>query len=411
MNEPVTSLYVHVPFCARKCSYCAFYSEAGAAGLMDRYVRALVCELERVAPDLRPRTIFFGGGTPTLLAMRHWEEIFRALERLGLRGAEEFTVEANPATVSMEKARLLRAGGVTRISLGVQTLDPVLLERLGRIHTPEQVFRSYDLLRRAGFENVNLDLMFGIPGQSLASWETTLREVLAMGSEHLSCYEVIYEEDTPLFAQLQAGAFEVDEDRVCAQYDRLLERTAEAGLVQYEVANFARERRPKDGGGDLYAGEFPGYACRHNINYWRGGDFYGVGPSAVSYVRGVRTRNLGQTLGWCQALEAGRRAVSFREALPPLARAGEIAAFGLRVVTGWPYEEFRRRTGFDLRREWAAELEELEHRQWGVREPARFRLTRLGLRFADAAAEMMLRPEGELAGAVPAAGPFGAAAP
>ena len=273
MNEPVTSLYVHVPFCARKCSYCAFYSEAAAAGLMDRYVRALVWELERVAADLRPRTIFFGGGTPTLLTLRHWEEIFRALERLGLLGAEEFTVEANPATLSMEKARLLRAGGVTRISLGVQTLDPVLLDQLGRIHTPEQVYRSYEVLRRVGFESVNLDLMFGIPGQSLASWKATLREVLAMDSEHLSCYEVIYEEDTPLFAQLQAGAFEIDEDLVCAQYDWLLERTAEAGLVQYEVANFARERRLGEGRSEFSAGEFPAYACRHNINYWRGGDF------------------------------------------------------------------------------------------------------------------------------------------
>lgn len=398
MQEPVTSLYVHVPFCARKCSYCAFYSEASEGGLMDRYVRALVRELERVASDLRPRTIFFGGGTPTLLSLRHWEEIFRVMDRLGWLPVAEFTVEANPATLSADKARLLRQGGVNRISLGVQSLDPRLLERLGRIHTPQQVFRTWDTLRRAGFDNLNLDLMFGIPGQTMASWEATLTEALALGSEHLSCYEVIYEEDTPLFAQLRAGAFSVDEDLVCAQYDRLLERAAEAGLFQYEVANFARERRAPEPPPACPEGEFPAFACRHNINYWRAGDFHGLGPSATAYVRGVRTRNVSDTRAWCEAIEEGRSPVVYREALSPLARAGEAAAFGLRVVAGWPYEEFRRRTGFDLRVEWASELAELERRGWGVCEPDRFRLTRVGLRFADAAAEMMLRPDSDAGG-------------
>lgn len=411
MTQKVTSLYVHVPFCARKCSYCAFYSEAADASLMDRYVRTLILELERVAPDLRPHTIFFGGGTPTLLTLRHWEQIFRAMDRLDLLGAAEFTVEANPATLSLDKARLLRAYGVNRISLGVQTLEPDLLDRLGRIHTPEQVFRSYDLLRRAGFENVNLDLMFGIPGQTMAGWEHTLREALALESEHLSCYEVIYEEDTPLFAQLQAGAFAVDEDLICAQYDHLLERAANAGLHQYEVANFARDRRGSPDRRGPFTPEFPAFACRHNINYWRGGDFYGVGPSAVSYVRGVRTRNLAHTPGWCEALEQGRRPLADREALPPLARAGETAAFGLRVVAGWPYAEFRQRTGYDLRREWAADLEELEQRGWGIREPDRFRLTPTGLRFADAAAEMMLRPATQAPAGPSESTPFWAPAP
>lgn len=395
MAEPVSSLYIHVPFCARKCSYCAFYSEASDAGLMDRYVRALVRQLEQVAPELRPRTLFFGGGTPTLLTLRHWEEVFRAMDRLGLLGAAEFTVEANPATVSMEKARLLRDHGVNRISLGVQSLDPHLLELLGRIHTPEQVFRSYDLLRRAGFSSINLDLMFAIPGQTLESWARTLTEVLALQPEHLSCYEVIYEEDTPLFERLQAGEFAVDEDLACAQYDHLLERAAAAGLFRYEIANFARDQQGPGPGADRPAGEFPAFACRHNINYWRGGDFYGLGPSAVSYVRGVRTRQIPHTLGWCEAVETGRSPVVFRETLSPLARAGETAAFGLRVVSGWPYAEFLQRTGYDLRREWAAELEELQRRRWGVCEPDRFRLTALGLRFADAAAEMMLRPDPE----------------
>src|ERR1043166_2069101 len=276
----VGSLYVHVPFCAQKCAYCAFYSEASSGQLINRYVAALLRELERVAPDLRPRTVFFGGGTPSLLNLRQWEAIFRALERLQLLGAPEFTVECNPATVSLDKARLLRAHGVNRISMGVQSLDEALLERLGRIHTRAMVFKSFDILRQAGFENVNLDLMFAIPGQTLAVWRETLAEALALGSEHLSAYEVIYEEDTPLFRQLEAREFDTDEDLACAMYEELLEHAAAAGFHQYEVANFARETRGENGVIECWRqgnrddprsptpprpDSIPALACRHNV--------------------------------------------------------------------------------------------------------------------------------------------------
>src|SRR6267142_2514044 len=241
MADPITSLYVHVPFCAHKCSYCAFFSEASSGELINRYVGALVRELDLVAGDLRPQTIFFGGGTPSLLNLRQWEQILRAMERLGLLGAAEWTVECNPATVSADKAKLLRDYGVNRISMGVQSLNEALLDRLGRIHSREMVFKSFDILRQAGFDNVNLDLMFAIPGQTLEAWRATLREALAMGSEHLSCYEVIYEEDTELYAQLQAGEFAVDEDLACAMYEELVDQSARAGFQQYEIANFARD--------------------------------------------------------------------------------------------------------------------------------------------------------------------------
>src|SRR5437773_5601352 len=238
--QPVASLYIHVPFCARKCEYCAFYSETPSGQLVNRYVAALIREMELVANDLKPRTVFFGGGTPALLNLRQWEQIVKAMERRNLFGAAEWTVECNPATVSLDKARLLRAGGVNRISMGVQSLNEELLVRLGRVHSREMVFKSLAVLRQAGFDNVNIDLMFAIPGQTLEIWRETLTEALALGSEHLSCYEVIYEEDTPLFAQLQAGRFDVDEDLACAMYDQLLELAASRGFHQYEVANFAR---------------------------------------------------------------------------------------------------------------------------------------------------------------------------
>ncbi len=395
---PVASLYVHVPFCARKCAYCAFYSEASEGERINRYVSALVRELEIVAPALKPRTVFFGGGTPSLLNMSQWEHILQAMDRLGLLGAEEWTVECNPATVSLAKARLLRDYGVNRVSLGVQSLDGNLLERLGRIHTRDMVFKSYDLLRQAGFDNLNVDLMFAIPGQTMEAWCGTLAEVLATGTEHLSCYEVIYEEDTALYAQLQAGEFEVDEELACDMYEELLDRASAAGFYQYEVANFARDNtlnsrlhvapERSDGGSTL---NLPSHACQHNLNYWRGGSFFGLGPSATSYVGGVRTKNWSNTDIYCDQLGKGCRAIESQEELPHLARAGETAAFGLRMVSGWRFEEFCQTTGHDLRREWAKELAQLQRCGWGQFSSDRFQLTRTGLRFADAAAELFLR--------------------
>jgi oxygen-independent coproporphyrinogen-3 oxidase len=383
-QPPVASLYLHVPFCARKCEYCAFYSETPSGQLVNRYVAALVQEMQLLAADIRPRTVFFGGGTPSLLNLSQWEQILSAMERLKLLGADEWTVECNPATISLDKARLLRAWGVNRISMGVQSLNEQLLDRLGRVHSREMVFKSFAILRQAGFDNINLDLMFAIPGQTMDIWRETLAEALALGSEHLSCYEVIYEEDTPLYAQLQAGQFSVDEKLACAMYEELLESAATGGFRQYEIANFARH----------HSGtrvEIPDHACQHNVNYWRGGSFYGLGPGATSYVRGVRTRNWANTVLYCEQLEQGRRPVESREQLAPVARAGETAAFGLRMNAGWPFAEFENATGYDLRQEWSVEMDQLALQGWGEIEAERFRLTREGLRFADAAAEQFLR--------------------
>ena len=439
----ITSLYVHVPFCAHKCGYCAFYSEASSGELINRYVSALIREMELVADDLAPRTIFFGGGTPSLLNLRQWEQILQAMERLGLLGATEWTVECNPATVSLDKAKMLRSYGVNRISMGVQSLNEALLDRLGRIHSREMVFKSFDILRQAGFDNLNVDLMFAIPGQTLEVWKGTLAEATALGSEHLSSYEVIYEEDTALYAQLHAGEFDLDEDLACAMYEELASHAARAGFHQYEVANFARNtshkppvtvqagrvvgrasrlsvgrlaleatnagETPAAAGGtpaplpdqlqspqirseaEFGAPFIPSRACQHNVNYWRGGSFYGLGPSATGYVRGARTRNWSNTQLYCEQLEKGRRAIESSEALRPLARAGETAAFGLRMNAGWPFEEFQSVTGHDLRGEWREEMTKLVQQGWGQMGADRFQLTSHGLRFADAAAEMFLR--------------------
>jgi oxygen-independent coproporphyrinogen III oxidase len=401
-QPPVGSLYIHVPFCAQKCGYCAFYSEPAGLKLKSRYVQALLRELELTETELKPQTIYFGGGTPSLLSIGQWEEIVKGLRSRGCGKPVEWTVECNPATISAEKARFLRSAGVNRISLGVQSLDDGLLERLGRIHTRKTVFRTYDLLRKSGFENINLDLMFAIPGQGLGTWRKTLREARAMDTEHLSCYEVTYEEDTRLYAELEAGKISPDEDQACAMYDELLETAAAAGLEQYEIANFARRGTQTSGAHSGLAQQearetqedllrLPGFACRHNVNYWRGGAFVGLGPSATTYVGGVRQKNWPNTQLYCDLIENGRATAQSSEQLSPLGRAGETAAFGLRMTTGWPFEQFRAVTGFELRQEWAADLQELVKRGWASVTDERVSLTPAGLRFADAAAQLLLR--------------------
>jgi len=323
-----------------------------------------------------------------MLNLRQWETILQTMERLNLLGAEEFTVESNPATVSADKSKLLRDFGVNRISMGVQSLDEKLLDRLGRIHSREQVFKSFDILRKAGFENVNLDLMFAIPTQTMEVWRETLNEIIAMQSEHLSSYEVIYEDDTPLFHQLQAGEFSVDEELACAMYEELIARSGAAGFQQYEIANFARDTKA---GPSANWPAIPSLACKHNVNYWRGGWYHGLGPSATGYVRGVRTKNWANTQLYCEQLEKGKRAIESSEELTPLKRAGETAAFGLRMNAGWPFADFQRATNFDLRQEWDSEMNQLAERGWAVRDAETFHLTHQGLRFADTAAEMFLR--------------------
>lgn len=377
---------MHVPFCAQKCEYCAFYSHAPNGEVVNRYIRALIQEIEVVDLGTIPATVFFGGGTPSLLNLLQWEQVLKAMETRGLLGAEEWTVECNPATVSLDKARLLKSYGVNRISMGVQSFDNGLLERLGRIHSRDMVFRSFDILRSAGFDNVNIDLMFAIPGQTMECWQATLAEAAALQCEHLSSYEVIYEEDTPLYAQLQAGQFSVDEDLACAMFEELVAVAAKRGFHQYEIANFGRRTTACEA-------EFPDRACRHNINYWRGGEFLGLGPSATGYRGGARTKNWSNTVLYCERLERGESAVQSTDRLSPFARAGEIAGLGLRMNAGWPFEVFRRVTGFDLRIGWASEMDRLVQEDFARIDSTRFQLTPKGLRFADRAAELFLRSE------------------
>lgn len=379
----VNALYAHIPFCAKKCVYCAFYSAPPSGDIMWRYCRALIKEIEHYRDILKHETIFFGGGTPSLLDFDQWKYILQALEKFGFLPADEFTIECNPATVSLNKVKLWKDYGVNRISIGAQSFDDATLKLLGRIHTKEAIFKTFDLFRSQGFENINIDLMFGIPQQTLESWQNSVKTALSLNCEHLACYELTPEEDTEFLRLLSAGKYKMDEELACAMYDTLVELAESAGVFRYEVSNFARN-------GSTEHPEIPEFACKHNINYWRGGAYCGVGASASGFVNGVRYTNMSDTEKYCALLESGKMPEKSIDKLTPFQRAGEIAAFGLRMTSGWNFEYFRQVTGFDLRVHWKREMDYLIKLNYAVADEKSFRLTPQGLRFADWAGELFL---------------------
>lgn len=319
MCEKIRHLYVHIPFCPKVCPYCNFYKEASDRNKTQPFLEALLREAERWTDSLQPRTIFFGGGTPTALSTGQLEFLLSGLHaRLDLSAVEEWTFEMNPATVSLEKAQRLRELGVNRVSMGVQAWQPHLLQTLGRVHTAAQAERSFAILREAGFARLNLDLIFGIPGQTAEDWRESLERTMALRPEHISAYCLTYEEDTPFFAQLQAGLFEIEEEREAELFQLTQELLTAGGWPPYEISNFAPE----------------GAECRHNLAYWAGEDYLGFGPSAFSTVGAHRWRNVQNTALYTEGTLAGKTPQDFHEALSPEVREREKLAFGLRTRFG-----------------------------------------------------------------------------
>ena len=353
----VEHLYIHVPFCAAKCQYCAFYSEPGHTDKMAAYVAAVLAELQPWTDRLVPRTIFVGGGTPSVLPAPLLQQLFIALPHP--QEHCEWTVECNPATVTPEKLAVFREVGVNRISLGVQALDDGLLQTLGRIHTAAAAVATYRELRAAGFDNLNLDLMFGLPGQTLEQWRATLDRAIELQPEHFSTYCLSLEEDTEFWKLFHAGQLRPDAARELAMYELAIDTLAAAGYRQYEVSNFAK----------------PGRECRHNIAGWEGQDYLGLGPSACSTVGDRRWQNVANLDQYITGVRSQKSVVSFTEALTPALRAAERAAFGMRMTAGVPAEVVRGR--FDRQ---VAKLISAGLAGW---QAGRLCPTRRGILFAD----------------------------
>ena len=331
--EPVRHLYVHIPFCARICPYCAFYKERADSSQTERFCEALLREIETVRGQfpLKIETIFFGGGTPTALTTTQLEFLLGGMrDRLDLSPLVEWTVEANPGSVSERKAALLRRLGVNRLSLGVQSWDDELLKLLGREHNAAQAETSFHILRDAGFSNISVDLMFGLPGQTLAQWEADLARTIALRPEHISTYCLTYEEDTEFFLRHASGEFREDPESDAQFLESAMRMLEGAGFEHYEISNYAR----------------PGFASVHNRGYWAGDDYLGIGPSAFSTVGLKRWQNVCDYRSYSDRIFAGSSAVESTEALTPQMKRTERIALALRTREGilrreldqWPNE-------------------------------------------------------------------------
>ncbi|HEY1792608.1 MAG TPA: radical SAM family heme chaperone HemW [Opitutaceae bacterium] len=318
VGQPL-GLYVHVPFCASTCDFCAFYQVPPTGDSVDGFIKCAAGEAALVAWDRPLSTVFFGGGTPGLLAPRDLERLGAMVHSLpGGRSPPEWTVELAPASVTAPRLAALRSMGVTRVSLGIQSFRPALLEALGRAHTREQAYRAYERIRAADFASVNIDLMFALPGQSQEEWDGDIDEALALGPDHVSAYCLTFEEDTALWIKLAQGRVRLDPDKEADMYERTWDRLGSAGYAQYEVSNFAR----------------PGHACIHNLNTWRMGEWAGLGPSAASQIAGWRGANIASLPQWAENIGLGARMTEDRTALTPQLLAEDAVVFGLRMNEG-----------------------------------------------------------------------------
>jgi putative oxygen-independent coproporphyrinogen III oxidase len=381
-SAPCRALYVHVPFCETKCSYCDFYSLPGGrrGREPEAYLDALDRELAARAPEgFAPETVFVGGGTPTVLSpeeIRRLGAILRA--RCDLSGVREWTVEANPGTLDAARIDALLAAGADRVSVGVQSFDDRVLKSVGRIHDAAQARAAVRDLRAAGVPRVSVDLLFAVPGQGRDTFARDLDEALSLGTGHLSCYALLWEEGTTMLARERRGL--VDREPEDLEREMLLEargRLRQAGLRPYEISNFAR----------------PGQECLHNLVYWRNGPYLGVGVSAASCVGGVRSSNVRDLKAYMERVDRGGDAAAERERLGPRGVLGETVMLGLRLEEGVNFDDLSARTGLDAHALLGPLVDRLASAGLLEADAAGFRLTEEGVPLADAIIGEFLEPE------------------
>lgn len=362
----IEHLYIHIPFCPNICPYCAFYKESAGRERVETFLDALLKDAGSWASRLRPKTIFFGGGTPSALSVPQFEKLLGGLrDRLDLSAVEEWTIEMNPATVAADKAALLREAGINRVSMGVQSWDDAVLKSLGRTHDSDKAEESFHLLREAGFSNLSIDLIFGVPGQSVDSWRDSLERSLRLAPEHLSAYGLTYEEDTEFFQKLGRGEMTPNEGIEADQFELTAEVLGNVGYLQYEVSNYS----------------LPGRQSLHNSAYWAGNDYLGLGPSAFSTVGTRRWRTIRETGIYSETTLSGKTAVDFEETVDPSLKARERAAFGMRTLRGLPLSESA---------PWEGELRDLRVKGLVTLTEERWILTPRGRLLADTVAEIFV---------------------
>ena len=322
-------MYCHIPFCASTCDFCAFYQEKPKREDLDRYLVGMETEFEWIRPDRPIDTVFWGGGTPGLLPTKDLVRLGEAVLESCQQQPLEWTVEMAPSTVKLDKLRALNNLGVNRISMGVQSFQDHFLNELGRLHRPKQIYQAYDWIREAGFENVNLDLMIALPGQSADDLECDLVEALRLNPEHLSTYCLTFEEDTALWVKLSQGKIKQDSEKDADLYEMTWRVLTGAGYEHYEISNFSK----------------PGYACVHNLNTWRMKEWIGVGPSASSQFGGTRYSNAADLDTWLEDVEANIEKRCDVQVLSSSDLLEDSVIFGLRMGEGISLEALSLRFG------------------------------------------------------------------
>ena len=368
----MTSLYLHIPFCSSKCFYCSFSSFPGMQEIHDRYVSALLTQIGGSSSERGERvlqTLFVGGGTPTVLRPEKLVEIIQACRNhYTFSEQAEISIEANPGTVDRASLEMLRECGVNRLSIGVQSFNDDDLQVLGRMHCAEKSRQSLEDAREAGFDNISLDLMYGLPGQGFESWRANLEQAVKLRPQHLSLYQLSIEEGTGFYDQYRAGRLELpDDEEILGMEQFTREYLSSHGIQQYEISNYAR----------------PGYECRHNIGYWENEEFVGCGAGAAGFTGGRRYKLITDPLRYCLAMERGENVVEGDEILDTEASFRETVVMGLRLLRGVDKKRLFERFGLTLDGQYGSILTELVGR--GLLEENRdfLRLSARGRRFAN----------------------------
>lgn len=320
-----TALYIHIPFCKQKCLYCDFPSYSGIEDKMIPYVEALSKEIDSV-DDKIISSIFIGGGTPTYLSVYALKILSQSIKRLKLADDIEFTIEGNPGTFTEEKLNIIKEMGVNRLSIGLQAVQDELLKKLGRIHTYNDFLNSYNMARKIGFNNINIDLMFGLPGQSLTMWKETLNKIIELNPEHISCYSLIIEDGTP-FYKIYSEEDLPEENEERNMYSYAKEILIKNNYLQYEISNFAKKNME----------------CKHNLVYWNLENYIGVGASAHSYYNGIRYRNEVNVEKYIKLIQKNNTSVIESHENTLKDNMEEFMFLGLRKLKGVSIAEFKMR--------------------------------------------------------------------
>ncbi len=329
-NKTPLGIYIHVPFCRSKCQYCDFYSLTSKDdALLDGYLDAICAHIKEagaLAPGYLVDTVYFGGGTPSFFGADGMADILTAIRRsFDVSGAAEITFEANPDSVSDRLLRRLRSEGFNRVSLGIQCDDDDILKKIGRPHSYAQAVNAVQRIRKFGFKNLSVDLMYGLPGQSLTAWEATLQNVLKLQPEHISCYGLKVEEGTPLYEYREFCNL-ADDDTQADMYLSAIEILRQHGYRQYEISNFCRK----------------GQVSRHNMKYWQGGEYLGFGPDASSDFGGRRFAIIRDLQGYINGIRTGGQVLREVQEVAPRERAGEYLMMRLRTVSGLNPAEYEK---------------------------------------------------------------------